>query len=342
MRTTIAVTALILSLAFAAAGDGSSRRPELAYVAGTAAFVPKVWLANADGTRAHMLGTGESALLSPNGMLVAATPWGFAGPGVMLFSPTGAVKGRFFDASKAGYDPEAWSPDSRYLAVAVSGTQRPIRPELLVIDTRTGRSVMLAHGGIAGVSFAPALPDRLVYSRSASVDYKPPVNLFIATATGGSIRQLTHDAWSADPVWGARGIAYNHAPGPHPATAFNQVYVIQPDGTHRTQITNFTSPGLAYGLTPLQFAADGRRLLAEYNGGSGTSQTWTIDISTRRARRLTIHGQPVTPDALSEDGKLVLVEAQQPQALNDTIETIPFSGGAAQVLAQGGSPSWNR
>jgi hypothetical protein len=284
-------------------------------------------------------------LLAPDGATVAAIPWGFAGAGVTLFSPTGAVKGRFFDASVVSADPLAWSPDSRYLAVALAYTNpaKQNRSGLAVIDTVTGRTVMLARGGIAGASFAPNGPDRLVYGRGASADFRQPVNLFIAAATGGSIRQLTHDAWSSDPVWGARGIAFNHAPRPNPGTSINQVWLIQPDGTHRTQITDFKRRSLVYGLTPLQFSSNGERLLAVYEGGSGTSaQTWAIDIVTRRARKLRIDGHDVTPGGLSQDGKVVLVELDRSAAPLGTIETIGFTGTKPTVLARGLSPTWNR
>jgi hypothetical protein len=38
----------------------------------------------------------------------------------------------------------------------------------------------------------------------------------------------------------------------------------------------------------------------------------------------------------------VLVERDNSQALNDTVETIPFAGGNPTVLAQGDAPTWNR
>jgi Tol biopolymer transport system component len=342
VTTRIAAAIFAVGLALAGTGEASPRRAALAYVAGGRGGVPKVWLAQADGTHARVLGTGESALLSPNGQLVAATPFGFAGPGVTLFSATGVVKGRFFDASKESDEPVAWSRDSRYLAVVVIGANKPGRAGLVVIDTRSNRTTRLAHGAIAGVSFAPDRSDRLVYGQDASINYKKPLNVFLASPNGKSVHQLTHDASSSDPAWGTRGIAFNHAGGPHPSTAINQVWLMRPDGTHRTQITSFTSRSLAFGLTPLQFSADGTRLLAAYQGSSGTSQTWTIDIRTHSVHKLTVHGREITPAGLSHNGKAVLVEAEKPQTTNNTIETIPFSGGSPTVVAHGDAPTWNR
>jgi hypothetical protein len=201
---------------------------------------------------------------------------------------------------------------------------------------------MVAHGGIAGASFAPDRSDRLVFGQDVSIDFKQPLNLFITTPTGRSTHQLTHDRYSGDPAWGTRGIAFNHAGGPHPATAINQVWLMRPDGTHRTELTHFTTRALIFGLTPLQFSMRGTRLLAAYEGTNGTSQTWTIDTTTRRARRLTVNGADVTPAGLAQDGQSVLVERDNSQALNDTVETIPFAGGNPTVLAQGDAPTWNR
>jgi len=287
-----------------------------------------------------VLATGESGLLSPDGRLIAATPWGFAGPGVTLLTPTGAIKRRFFNAAQMTVTPTAWSPDSRYLAVRLTGPGSN-QGELVVINTVTDRVSVVAHGGIAGASFAPDGSDRLVFARSVSIQFKSPTNLFIASASGSSVVPLTHDFWSAEPMWGVRGIAYNHAGGPRSATAINQLWLIQPDGRHATQLTDFTSRRFAFGLTPLQFSADGSRLIAGYQNGPRIDQTWALDVVTHRAWQLRVAGRPVTAWGLSQDGKLALVE-QETDALNAAIETIPVGGGRATILAHGDSPSWNR
>jgi hypothetical protein len=300
-----------------------------------------VWLAQADGSGARELGIGESADLAPDGSTVAAIPWGFAGTGITLFSSDGQIKGRFFNAAVVSAYPVAWSSDSRYLAVTMQYANTH-RDGLVVIDTTTRRVALIARGGIAGVSFAPSGSDRLVFGRSASVDFKQPTNLFLASPNGRRVRQLTHDVWSSDPAWGARGIAFNHAPGHNGASSINQVWMMQPDGRDRRAITRFTTRRLADGLTPLQFSADGTRLLAACYGGPNDDETWTLDLVSRRIRRLTIGGQNVIADAISRDGQLVLVERPRPDALNNTIEMVGFAGGDPVVLAHGQSASWNR
>ena len=73
--------------------------------------------------------------------------------------------GRFFNPARFAAHTFAWSPDSRYLAVALqpASGSRPGAPCLVLIDTRTGRVRTIASGSVQGVSFAPTGPDRVVY-----------------------------------------------------------------------------------------------------------------------------------------------------------------------------------
>lgn len=144
---------------------------------------------------------------------------------------------------------------------------------------------------------------------------------------------------SANPVWGSRGIAYGHAPGP---TSIRQLWMIQPDGTRALQITHLKQRFLAHGLQPFEFSADGEHLLADYSGRRARGQTWTIDINTRRLRQIRLGARIVTPDGISKDGTLLLVEQTTFSGMNEMIETIPWTGGKANFLAYGQGANWNR
>jgi hypothetical protein len=95
---------------------------------------------------------------------------------------------------------------------------------------------------------------------------------------------------------------------------------------------------------PLAFDASGTRLLAQYVG-LDTSQAWTIDVPSGRARELRAGSEPASGAAISSDGATVLIDSGgflEPPSFGK-VESIPFEGGAAQMLVTHGSdPSWNR
>jgi hypothetical protein len=324
-----------------AAGAATAK---LAYVTGDAA-TEWVWVANADGSHPQQLGQGGLPLISPDGAVVAAARFGSSGPALVLLRP-GAPERDFFDLHKVGATPESWSPDSRYLAVGLQGTAVKGGPQngLAVIDTKTGSARTISHGFPCGASFAPRVPDRLVWARSPGGAFcLKRVNLFTAMADGSRLRRITRDGRSLNPVWGPRAIAFDRqTPRRHDSPVY-QVFLMRADGTHRRQLTHLHIPPLLNGLVPVRFSARGNRLLAAFEG-QDTSETWTVSVGTRRARQLTAGGHSVLAAGISRDGRAVLVQGGplQSSPSHGVVETIPFSGGPPHVLVRhAGQPSWN-
>ncbi len=342
-------------IAFAAvllggASGGISASPvaaKLAFVSGVG-NPDRVWLADADGSHRHLLGPGDQPALAPNGKLVAASLLGSSGSAIVVYDAAGAAH-RFFDGRKVSGSAAAWSPDSRYLAAELftnSPSPRDRSSSLAIVDTTTWSVRTLAHGYPCGASFAPGLSERLVFAvaRGSSVCPTGAVNVFTIGADGSAKRQLTRDGHSLNPVWGASSIAYDHFTARRNDAPVFQIWLMRSDGTHQHQYTHLRVPTLLDGLVPLQFAADGTRLLARYEG-QDTEQTWTIDLATNRLRELKIGGQDIGPGALSLDGRTVLADrgAFLNPSSSGTVETVPFSGGRAHaVVAHAAQPSWNR
>jgi hypothetical protein len=339
--TAAGATSTAAGATFAAAGATSSPAG-LAYMTGSLIRGPtSVSVAAANGANRHRLGVGFSPALSPNGRLVAAAPP--AGSAVIVYSSSGAVVGKFFDAGRYSAHTFAWSPGSRYLAVVLQpATGSHSGPCLVVIDARTKQAKTIVSGWVQGVSFAPSGPNRLVFGLGRSGNGSS--NLYTAAATGGTVKQLTHDGVSLNPVWGARGIVFDHET---PRTRYGlpsypayQLYLLA--GSRLTQITHMNVFWEGEGLIPVAISADGTKLAANWFG-EDMDQGWSVNLVTHALRELSTG---FTANGISRDGRRVLIDTMYGldwSPATSRIETVPFSGGPATVLVvPGGGASWNQ
>ncbi|MGH2857280.1 MAG: hypothetical protein ACRDMJ_07320, partial [Solirubrobacteraceae bacterium] len=176
-----------------------------------------------------------------------------------------------------------------------------------------------------------------------SQTYNSAVNLYAAAADGtGTTAQLTHDGRSLNPVWATTGIVFDRERiRGHNAPEY-QVTLLH--GGRTTTITHSRPNLLVQGLVPLAVSANGRRLLAMYQG-EDTAFAWTLDLVTHRARALKIHGRLVFPDGISRDGSRVLVDYgdfEGPPG-EGTVYSMSFSGGHPTALVRhAGGAGWNQ
>jgi hypothetical protein len=94
---------------------------------------------------------------------------------------------------------------------------------------------------------------------------------------------------------------------------------------------------------PLAFSADGKRLLAEFEG-QDTSEAWSVRVPTRSARRVTVGGRSVVGAGISGNGRTLLIEEGPvfEVASAGRVATVPFGGGRSRVLvSHGAEASWN-
>ncbi len=325
----------------------------IAYVAGSAsAPTTQVWLASATGGEAKRLGPGSQPLLAPNGQSVAVSLAGTTadserGPALGIYSALGTPVANYLDLETASAEPLAWSPDSRYVAVARRSTVIPFLASgsgLVVIDTQTGEVTSIAEGVVSGASFAPDGSDRLVFALSHSLSPSAPSSLFITAPHGGGSTRLGSDAHALNPVWGARAIAYDHvrSRGRDEAPVY-QIWLQSPTGGAPRRLTNVRVPALLSGLVPLAFSAAGSRLLAEFEG-EDTSEAWTLSVPSGHARRVTVRGKPVVGGGISRDGGSLLVDENGlfGAPSSGRVALVPFAGGHAKLLvAHGSQASWN-
>lgn len=343
----VVVLAVGLALLLGASGKA---RPVIAYVRGSAS-APQVWLADFAGRADRRLGPGQNPLVSPDGSMVAATaPPGSSDAGgvaLTLYSTSGGAPQRFFKAARASAVAQAWSQDSRYLAVVLTSTDpaSDASSGLAVIDTGSFHYRVVARGPIYGASFAPDGSDRLVYASALGQALAAAVDIHVAAPDGSGERQITDDGRSLNPVWEASGVLFDHERIRPDAAPAYQIWSMRPDGSDSSQLTRLPAPDpLLNGLVPVAASARGGQLLAEYEG-QDTSAAWDIGLSARQARPLAVAGTSVVGSALSHNGGLALVDAGGFLNAPDqgTIESVPLGGGNASVLIRHASePSWDR
>jgi hypothetical protein len=236
----------------------------------------------------------------------------------------------------------AFSPDSTMVA-AERGHELG-RRKLVVIDLASGKQTVVASGFFNGFSFSPD-SGALVFSKSGRA-FSESGDLFRVTLAGGKTVALTHDHRSISPLWSPRGpIVFDRVRNlKSPLGPKAQLYSMNPVGARPKQLTHTKVPPLIFGLAPVAFSANGRRLLAEY---TGQDTGYAVTVNPRNgAERKVVPGDMEMGffgTAISKDGKLVLgvtgVEAGPAQH----IAVVPYGGGRKKVIvASGYEPDWSR
>jgi hypothetical protein len=304
---------------------------------------PQVVLARANGTSARPLGPASTAVLSPDGAFVAAVGPGRGSPAhgsSLVLYAAGAKRsaGRTLRVSAAQLTILAWAPDDAWIAVTDGDS--------LVAVPLHGKARTLTSGTIAGASFAPRAPDRLVFAEAPTLQVGAPVDLYTVNMTGGPPRRLTHDGLSEYPLWGRDGIVYSHEESSSATTL--QLWKLGAHG-RTSVITNMPVSTPWIGFEPVALSADGKHLLANLVGNND-SQAWCIDLSTNPAalHALGASGTVTIGNAISQDGRSVLITEGSGTLSGDdfsksTVAVVPWNGGFTVTVAQHGAfASWDR
>jgi Tol biopolymer transport system component len=300
-----------------------------------------LYVAGDDGSGSRRLVTGTQAHLSPDGTTVIYVA-GAEGDDPQLYEipVAGGEPKRLL--SHVLYGSFAWSPDGRYVT-QVSGPLNG-KSTLNLIDRTTGTHRALAKGYFSGASFSPQ-SDRVVYGVAGSNrSIFAATNLFIAATVGGAPTPLGSDGRSEFPVWGPQKIAYTHwkrPPRKGDGPKFD-IATVNPDGSGRTQLTHDKVPYLLSGLVPIDWSADGTRLLAGF-GGQDTSYVVTVDPVTGKEKVIGSKSEGFIATGLSADGTTILGSSGG-EIFGDTgyVVTAPYTGGKTQRLTKGQSPDSNR
>ena len=147
----------------------------------------EIWIMNADGERKRFLAEGSNPSWSPDGTRIAYTAQGEP-KGSQIYVRWMDDEGATSQITRLNHSPSniRWSPDGKYLAFNRSVDARPS----LTIN-------MPARPDGASWTRAPKVVERAVYKRDRQgyVD-DSYTHLFVVSADGGAIRQLTDGDWN--------------------------------------------------------------------------------------------------------------------------------------------------
>ena len=333
-----------VALACSATGALAVPIPRLTYISAPASTTanPQLMLALANGAQPRSLGPASTAVLSPNGAFVAAISPGAGSPAhgstLELYAVGSKKAPRTLRTSSAQLTILAWSPDARWIAVTDGNS--------LVAIPLHGTAHALATGTIAGASFSPRTPDKLVFAEAASLAVGAQVNLYTISVNGGTAAQLTRDGLSEYPIWGPQGIIYSHEQSQSTTTL--QLWLLTPSG-HTRPLTDLTVNAQFNGLEPVALSQNGMHLLANLVGDN-TSQAWCIDLSTTPVAEhaLGAAGTTTIGNAISRNGAQVLLTEGTGTLSGDdfskgAVAVVPWSGGNGRTLAEHSAfASWDR
>lgn len=315
---------------------------------------PAVFVAKDDGSAARRVGLGSNPRVSPDGKTIVFYRFGKGNqPSSLMVAAASGGAPRKLATGWQNPFVFAWSEDSARIAVLLGpevGAQR-----LTTIDVATGDRQTIASGYFSGVSFAPQGSEQLVYARAESesfpqlsdvyrIDLLPPGAVGVAAPQP---QQLTSDHRSFSPLWGPSNRivfvkqlgAKQRQFGPK-----NDLFLIKTDGTEVRRLTHTKVGPLLSGLSPTEWSANGRRLLAEF-GGQDTSYAVAVNPRTGSERPLTREREVgFVGTAISFNGKLVLgsLGGFEPGPGHKVV-SVPYAGGRPRVLANNASePDWSR
>jgi Tol biopolymer transport system component len=305
---------------------------------------PVVFAAADNGSAAHKVDSGSNPRVSPDGLTIA---YRHEGPGHAQELKLALAAGGPSRTVLTGLQDSfylAFSPDSKTIA-ALRGPELGKR-KLVLIDVATGTQRTVASGYFSDFSFSPDGTE-IAYSVAASEKYPLHSDVFKAPVAAGKSVQVTHDGKSQDPLWGPTEKivfvkqlgAKNRKYGPK-----NELFLMNPNGSGQKRLTHTKVDPLLQGLFPTESSADGKRLLAEFEG-QDTSYAVTVNLQSGAQRPLDKVGeQGFVGTALSSDGTTVLgfTGGFEPGP-DHNVATVPYGGGKAKTLVENAfEPDWSR
>jgi hypothetical protein len=336
-KAIVALAAVTALLALPAAAEAT-----LVYVKNP--MQPTVFAANDNGGGAFRVGPGSNPRISPDGDVIAYQHESSGGKRQLKLA---AAEGGGSRTVLTGLQDSVYvtfSPDSKLVA-ALRGPELDKR-KLVLIDVVSGTFLRtVASGYFSGVSFSPDGTE-LAYAKADSESYLAHSDVYTAPTAGGGAVRLTRDGRSRAPLWGAGGKivfvkllgAKQRRYGPK-----NELFLMNASGSEQKRLTHTTVAPLLQGLVPTEWSADGRRLLAEFEG-QDTSYAVTVDPRTGAQRPLEEIGeQGFVGTALSGDGTTVLgfTGGFEPGP-DHRVSSIPYGGGKAKTLVRNAyEPDWS-
>lgn len=330
MRLLLVALATLAALVLCAAPASAA----LVYVKTLRGGEPTIFAAEDDGSEPReLVEGGTQPQISPDGASVAfVRPTG--GRRLQLaVVPTAGGDARVLTASTQ-VESVTFSPDSKLLAAEIGGRR------LMVFEVETGRMGTLAQGFVKGLSFSPD-STRIVYGLGEDATARGAADVYKVSVRGGTARRLTRDGRSLLPIWGPQRIAFVKQKGVDRTGQIPayDVWEMTEVGRAVRRMTRTKVPDGVSGLLPIEWSADGSRLIAQYVGAD-VRVGFTVDPRTGRTRSLR---RKVAFD-LAGDGSAVLTQSGgiDPDARHN-VYSAPYEGGESELLVRNAAfPDWSR
>jgi Tol biopolymer transport system component len=328
MRLLVTVLAAVVGGLLAAAPASAA----LVYVK-TVDGKPTIFAAQDDGSEPRELVDGTQPQISPDGGTVAYLKTAEGQRTRLALVPVAGGDERVLTASRL-IESVAFSPDSKLVAAEVGGR----RLDLFEVDT--GRMATLARGSIKGLSFSPD-SDQIAYGLGVDATARGAADVYRVSVLGGKPRRLTRDGRSLLPVWGPQRIAFVKQKGTDRSGRIPtyDIWKMSPRGREVRRVTSTKVPDGVSGLLPIEWSADGRRLIAQYVGAE-VRVGFTVNPNDGRTRSLR---SKVAFD-LASDGSAVLTQSGgiDPEKRHN-IYAAPYARGKSTLLVRNASfPDWSR
>jgi Tol biopolymer transport system component len=340
---------LLFTLAFALLGLPAAAQATLAYVKGS--FEGTIYAADDNGNNPREIGIGYDPHVSPDGNWVAYRREVSKIPQELKLAPTSGGPGKTLKTNFPEVFSLAWSPDSTHFAAVVGPELGPRR--LVLLDLASGTQTFVARGYFGGFSFSPESSE-IAYSVSQSEDYPARSDVFrfpvpipgVVNVRAPEPVRLTRDHRSSDPIWGPEKIVFVKTVEAKKRRygGKNELFLMSPQGKGVKRLTHTNVDPLLQGLFPTDWSADGRRLLAEFEG-QDTSYAVAVSPKTGMQRAVAETGESGLVGAdLSADGQEVLgVTGGFDPGAGHNVVTVPYANGRVKVIVRNASePSWNR
>jgi Tol biopolymer transport system component len=228
----------------------------------------------------------------------------------------------------------ALSADGHYVAALGGDPQSSSRKALTlyVINVATGAHRTIARGALSDFDRASFSPDskQLVYDHTPASASAPASDLYVVPATGTTSHAITHDHHSTAPAWGPSLIAFAHFTRAGAYTHRN-VWLANPDGSQPRALTKNSIGEFEDGIDPLDWSADGSRLLTRYEG----IDVYGIVVDTATGTQYRFPKNiGLELQAISKDGATVLgYQGRVRGHSSNEVVTRPATGGASKILA---------
>jgi len=310
-----------------------------------------VFVASDDGSGARKVAAGHNPRVAPDGGSVAYLHEGPKNAQELKLAPASGGAGTTVMTNFREAPSLAWSPDSKTIA-ALRGSELGKR-NLVLVDLASGKQSVVASGYFSGFSFSPDGTE-IAYAVAQSEKYPPRSDVFrfpvpipgVVNVRAPEPVRLTSDHRSSNPLWGPSQIVFvktveakNRRYGPK-----NELYLMNPQGKQVKRLTTTKVPPLLQGLFPTEWSANGKRLLAEFEG-QDTSYAVAVNPENGKQRAVAESGESgfVGTD-LSAGGETVLgfTGGFDPSGKHDVV-TVPYANGKVRILVKNAiEPSWNR